>query len=53
MSYVVPAVVLSLAELEGTGRKLCAGVGFAVSSGGALRMDLGMEETGWEWSTSL
>jgi hypothetical protein len=46
MSYVVPAAVLIFAEVEGTGRKLCAGVGFAVSRGGALRIDLGMEDTG-------
>lgn len=52
-SWPVPDEALSFDELEGIGRKLCAGVGFAVSNGGALRTDLGMEATGWACKTSL
>lgn len=43
----------SFAVLEGMGRKLWAGVGFAGSRGGALRLFFGNEEIGWEWRTSL
>lgn len=36
----------SLAEVDGTGSQLWAGVGLAGSSGGALRLFLGTEATG-------
>lgn len=38
----------SFADDEGIGSQACAGFGFAGSSGGALRLFLGMEETGCE-----
>lgn len=36
----------SLAEVEGTGSQLCAGVGFAGSSGGAFKLFFGTDATG-------
>ena len=44
---------LSFAVDDGTGRKLWPDVGFAGSSGGALSMLFGNEETGGEFKTSL
>lgn len=43
----------SFAVDDGIGKKLCPGVGFAGSRGGALRLFLGNVETGGECSTSL
>jgi hypothetical protein len=43
----------SFAEAEGTGSQLWAGVGFAGSSGGALRLFFGTEERGGECKTSF
>lgn len=36
----------SLAVADGMGKKLCPGVGFAGSKGGALRLFFGSDETG-------
>ena len=43
----------SFAEADGTGSQLWAGVGFAGSSGGALRLLFGTDEIGWECKTSF
>lgn len=46
-AFVVDEEVdFSFAELAGTGRKACAGVGLAGSSGGAFMLDLGIEAIG-------
>lgn len=50
---VAPVVDFSFADAEGTGSQLCAGVGFAGSSGGALRLFFGTDDAGWECKTSL
>jgi hypothetical protein len=42
----------SFAEDEGIGSQLWAGVGFAGSSGGALRLFFGTEDIGYECNTS-
>ena len=44
---------LSFAEDEGTGNQLWAGVGFAGSKGGALRLFFGTEDIGCECKTSF
>lgn len=49
---VVPPF-FSFADEDGTGRYEWARLGFAVSSGGALRICLGMFTTGALFSTSL
>ena len=43
----------SLAEDEGIGSQLWAGVGFAGSNGGALRLFFGTEDIGYECNTSF
>ena len=43
----------NLAVEDGTTRNWCPGVGFAGSSGGALRLFFGKDETGGECKTSL
>lgn len=42
----VPLADRSLADEDGTGRKLCPAEGLAGSRGGALRLFLGIEATG-------
>jgi hypothetical protein len=48
-----PVDDLNFADVEGTGSQAWAGVGFAGSSGGALRLFFGTDEAGWECKTSL
>lgn len=49
----MPPLVLSFADAEGTGSQPWAGVGFAGSRGGALRLFFGTDDAGWELKTSL
>jgi hypothetical protein len=53
VDIAVPPVDFNLAEDEGTGSQLWAGVGFAGSRGGAFRLFFGTDDAGWEWSTSV
>ena len=50
---IAPPVAFSFAEEDGTGSHPCAGLGFAGSRGGALRLFFGIDEAGWECRTSL
>ena len=52
-SAFAPDDVRSFEEDAGMGRYVCAAVGLAVSRGGALRTDFGMDATGCEFNTSL
>ena len=48
----VPVDDLNFADVEGTGSHAWAGVGFAGSSGGALRLFFGTDDAGCECKTS-
>ena len=50
---VVPIVDFNLADADGTGSHAWPGDGFAVSSGGALRICLGTDAAGWVCKTSF
>jgi len=49
----VPIFDFNLADTDGTGSHAWPGDGFAGSRGGALRICLGTDATGWECKTSF
>lgn len=52
-AVVLPPLGLSFADVDGIGSQPWAGVGFAGSRGGALRLFFGTDAAGWELKTSL